>query len=98
MPVLFGWAQGSLLLSLRWLVGTVVAMSGVMLLAKLYMDNYIAVGVNPRLDAGADAAKRRKKPKSKGSFAESFEVLRSSPKIANLVRACWPCGRAPKPG
>ncbi|KAK9820325.1 hypothetical protein WJX72_008977 [[Myrmecia] bisecta] len=72
--------QGSLLLSLRWLVGTVVVLTGVMMAAKAFTDRYIVIQVKP-----GQNLKPAKKKKRKGSFGESFAVLKGSPKIRNLA-------------
>lgn len=73
------FTQGSVLLSLRYLVSTVVVMSGVMLASKLYMDKTIKSNEIP------DKAPKKKSSKKKGSMSDSLAVLRSSPKILNLA-------------
>ena len=67
--------QGSLLLSLRWLISTVLALTVVMMLTKRYMDQRIAVPARPP----------GKKKKRLGGMGESFAVLRSSPMISNVA-------------
>lgn len=65
-----------MLLSLRYLVGTVVAMTAVMLTAKGWVDRGLK---------GPEEPKPPKKKKTKGSLGESFAVLKSSPKILSLA-------------
>ncbi|KAL3133509.1 hypothetical protein ABBQ38_007368 [Trebouxia sp. C0009 RCD-2024] len=68
--------QGSMLVSLRLLVGTVVAMTAVMMGAKAWVDNSIK---------RPEDIKPPRKKKTKGSLGESFAVLKSSPKILSLA-------------
>lgn len=68
-----------MLLSLRYLVGTVVVLTGLMMAAKRYVDVNICVPVN-RKDSG-----KGKKRKKKGSLGDSLSVLKSSPMILNLA-------------
>jgi len=70
-----------MLLSLRYLVGTVVVLTGLMMAAKRYVDINICVPIARR---GGPAAKPKKK-KKKGSLGDSLSVLRSSPMILNLA-------------
>lgn len=69
-----------MLLSLRYLVGTVVVLTGLMMAAKHYVDTNICVPVNRKTDPS-----RAKKKKKKGSLGDSLSVLRSSPMILNLA-------------
>eukprot|EP00193_Tetraselmis_chui_P017386 CAMPEP_0177784230 /NCGR_PEP_ID=MMETSP0491_2-20121128/19569_1 /TAXON_ID=63592 /ORGANISM="Tetraselmis chuii, Strain PLY429" /LENGTH=651 /DNA_ID=CAMNT_0019304941 /DNA_START=222 /DNA_END=2178 /DNA_ORIENTATION=- len=75
-----GPGAGDVYISLLWLVGTVVAMSGLMCLSKNFIDrkNYYA-------SVQEEKPKKEKKKKSKGSFKESLAVLRGSPKIGSLA-------------
>lgn len=68
--------QGSMLVSLRLLVGTVVVMTAVMMVAKAWVDSSIK---------RPEDTKPPKKKKKKGSLGESFAVLKSSPKILSLA-------------
>lgn len=68
--------QGSMLVSLRLLVGTVVVMTAVMMSAKAWVDRSIK---------RPEDIKPPKKKKKKGSLGESFAVLKSSPKILSLA-------------
>ena len=77
-----GVLQGSMLLSLRYLVGTVVVLTGLMMAAKRYVDINICVPIARR--GGGGAAKPKKK-KKKGSLGDSLAVLRGSPMILNLA-------------
>ena len=72
--------QGSMLLSLRYLVGTVVVLTGLMMAAKRYVDVNICVPVRRGKDTG-----KAKKKKKKGSLGDSLSVLKSSPMILNLA-------------
>ena len=71
-----------MLLSLRYLVGTVVVLTGLMMAAKRYVDVNICVPIQRR---GKDAGKAKKKKKKKGSLGDSLSVLKSSPMILNLA-------------
>lgn len=73
--------QGSMLLSLRYLVGTVVVLTGLMMAAKRYVDVNICVPIQRK---GKDVGKAKKK-KKKGSLGDSLSVLKSSPMILNLA-------------
>ena len=73
--------QGSLLLSLRYLVGTVIVLTGIMFAAKRYVDINICVPVT-RLGGPGQKPKKKKR---KGSLGDSLSVLRSSPMIMNLA-------------
>ncbi|WIA15211.1 hypothetical protein OEZ85_001890 [Tetradesmus obliquus] len=81
------------LLSLRVLIGTVMAMTGAMFAAKAFIDAKVlqpalksADGAAAAAAAGGGAAKPAgKKKKSKGSFGEGIAVLKKSPKIRNLA-------------
>ena len=68
--------QGSMLVSLRLLVGTVVVMTAVMMGAKAWVDGSIK---------RPEDVKPPRKKKNKGSLGESFAVLKSSPKILSLA-------------
>ncbi len=70
-----------MLLSLRYLVGTVVVLTGLMMAAKRYVDVNICVPIQRR---GKNAGKA-KKNKKKGSLGDSLSVLKSSPMILNLA-------------
>ena len=70
-----------MLLSLRYLVGTVVVLTGLMMAAKRYVDVNICVPIQRK---GKDAEKAKKK-KKKGSLGDSLSVLKSSPMILNLA-------------
>lgn len=78
------------LLSLRVLIGTVMAMTAAMFASKAFIDTKI---VAPAAKAAAAAAaaegsgqqKPIKKKKSKGTFSEGIAVLKNSPKIRNLA-------------
>lgn len=74
--------KGSLGSSLQILVATVVAVTGVMMATKAYVDRAI-----PRPEPSERKAKDKKgkKGKKKGSIGESFAVLRGSPMISNLA-------------
>lgn len=73
--------QGSMILSLRYLVATIVALTGFMMLAKAYVDKNICVPIQRQ---GSKNLKPKSK-KKKGSLKDSLEVLRSSPMILNLA-------------
>ena len=73
--------QGSMILSLRYFVATIVVLTALMMLAKAYVDKYICVPVQ-RLGQTKMSPKKKKK---KGSLKDSLEVLRSSPMILNLA-------------
>ncbi|WIA35409.1 hypothetical protein OEZ86_003854 [Tetradesmus obliquus] len=80
------------LLSLRVLIGTVMAMTGAMFAAKAFIDAKVLQPALKSADgaaaaaAGGGAAKPAgKKKKSKGSFGEGIAVLKKSPKIRNLA-------------
>jgi AAA family ATP:ADP antiporter len=86
-------AAGSQLLSLRVLVGTIMATTALMFLAKSFVDSRI-IAPQRAVEAAAIAEgafeasgtkKPGKKKKAKGSIGESIEVLRNSPKILNLA-------------
>lgn len=70
------YTQGSMLLSLRYLVGTIAVMTAVMLTAKGWVDRGLK---------GPEEPKPPRKKKKKGSLGESFAVLKSSPKILSLA-------------
>ena len=70
-----------MLLSLRYLISTVVILTGLMMIAKRYVDVNICVPISRR---GKDAAKPKKK-KKKGSLGDSLSVIKSSPMILNLA-------------
>lgn len=69
-----------MLLSLRYLIGTVVVLTMLMMLAKNYVDTNICVPVRRSKDAT-----KAKKKKKKGSLGDSLSVLKSSPMILNLA-------------
>lgn len=73
--------QGSMILSLRYLVSTIVVLTGFMMLAKAYVDKNICVPVERQGSKNLKPKKKRKK----GSLKDSLEVLRSSPMILNLA-------------
>jgi ATP:ADP antiporter, AAA family len=64
------------------LLATVVAVSGVMMVTKAYVDYAL-----PRPDPAESksAAKKTRKGKKKGGMGEAWTVLRGSPMIANLA-------------
>eukprot|EP00879_Flechtneria_rotunda_P029548 GHRR01031966.1.p1 GENE.GHRR01031966.1~~GHRR01031966.1.p1 ORF type:complete len:337 (+),score=132.40 GHRR01031966.1:471-1481(+) len=70
------------LLSLRVLIGTVMAMTAAMFASKAYIDAKI---LKPAAARATAAGARPKKKKSKGTFAEGLAVLKNSPKIRNLA-------------
>jgi ATP/ADP translocase len=70
-----------MLLSLRYLVGTVVVLTGLMMAAKRYVDINICVPIARR----GGASTKVKKKKKKGSLGDSLSVLKSSPMILNLA-------------
>jgi AAA family ATP:ADP antiporter len=89
-------AAGSQLLSLRLLIGTIMATTVLMFAAKSFVDRRIitpqrAAEAAAAAAAGAELADSSaamapgKKKKKKGSIGESIEVLRNSPKILNLA-------------
>jgi hypothetical protein len=82
------------LLSLRVLIGTVMAMTVAMFGAKAFIDAKVLQPALKSVDGAATAATAaaagakpagKKKKKSKGSFGEGIEVLKKSPKIRNLA-------------
>jgi len=68
---------GSLQLSFNYLIGAVVAMTSVMLCAKLFIDK------NVKSQHVEDTVPDKKK--KKGTFREGFAIMRNSPKIMNLA-------------
>lgn len=70
-----------MLLSLRYLVGTVAVLTVLMMGAKRYVDINICV---PIARSGRGSG-RIKKKKRKGTLGDSLSVLRSSPMIMNLA-------------
>jgi ATP/ADP translocase len=94
------FAGDTQLLSLRVLIGTVMAMTVAMFASKAFIDNKILAPVQAAAAAAAAAASAaagssggssgsgkgaKKKKKSKGTFAEGIAVLKNSPKIRNLA-------------
>ncbi|KAL6769658.1 hypothetical protein ACKKBG_A31875 [Auxenochlorella protothecoides x Auxenochlorella symbiontica] len=77
-------AHGNTQLMLNVLVGTVIAMSGVMAVAKFVIDTYV-VGPYCSLDERSSPKVLKKKKKNKGSLANSLSVLKESPKVRNLA-------------
>ncbi|KAK9812014.1 hypothetical protein WJX73_008976 [Symbiochloris irregularis] len=75
--------QGSQLRALRILVGTVVGMTGVMVLTKAYVDARVP-RPPPKADKAPSSSKHKKK-KKKGSLGESIQTLRGSSMIMNLA-------------
>lgn len=79
------------LLSLRVLIGSVMAMTAAMFASKAFIDSKILGPAAKAAAAAATAAdgaghqKPVKKKKSKGSFSEGIAVLKNSPKIRNLA-------------
>jgi ATP/ADP translocase len=76
------------LLSLRVLIGTVMAMTVAMFGAKAFIDAKVLQPALKSVDGAAAAGAKpagKKKKKSKGSFAEGIEVIKKSPKIRNLA-------------
>lgn len=74
-------AAGSTYVSLCWLVGGIVSMTSFMALAKAVLDKFV-IGPYCSLDPATASKPRQKK---KGSLAESFSIIRESPKISNLA-------------
>ncbi len=74
-------AVGNTYVSLCWLVGGIVTMSSFMALAKTVLDKFV-IGDYCSLDPATATKPKRKK---KGSMAESFAIIRESPKISNLA-------------
>ena len=74
-------AVGNTYVSLCWLVGGIVTMSSFMAVAKTVLDKFV-IGDYCSLDPATATKPRRKK---KGSMAESFAIIRESPKISNLA-------------
>ena len=74
-------AVGNTYVSLCWLVGGIVTMSSFMALAKTVLDKFV-IGDYCSLDPSTATKPKRKK---KGSMAESFAIIRESPKISNLA-------------
>eukprot|EP00889_Picochlorum_renovo_P007821 jgi/Picre1/34851/NNA_002317.t1 len=74
-------AAGSTYVSLCWLVGGIVSMTSFMALAKAVLDKFV-IGPYCSLDPATASKPRQKK---KGSLAESFSIIRQSPKISNLA-------------
>jgi ATP/ADP translocase len=87
--LLFRNAGDTQLLSLRVLIGTVMAMTVAMFGAKAFIDAKVLAPALKSADGAAAAAAGAKpagkKKKSKGSFGEGIEVLKKSPKIRNLA-------------
>lgn len=91
------FAGDTQLLSLRVLIGTVMAMTVAMFASKAFIDNKILAPVQAAAAAAASAVAgnsggssgsgkgAKKKKKSKGTFAEGMAVLKNSPKIRNLA-------------
>jgi ATP/ADP translocase len=76
------------LLSLRVLIGTVMAMTAAMFAAKAFIDAKVLQPALKSVDGAAAAGGAKpagKKKKSKGSFGEGIAVLKKSPKIRNLA-------------
>ena len=74
-------AVGNTYVSLCWLVGGIVTMSSFMALAKTVLDKFV-IGDYCSLDPTTAAKPKRK---NKGNMAESFAIIRESPKISNLA-------------
>jgi AAA family ATP:ADP antiporter len=74
-------AVGNTYASLCWLVGGIVTMSSLMALAKSILDRCV-IGDYCSLDP---ATASKPKIKKKGSFAESFAIIKESAKISNLA-------------
>ena len=74
-------AVGNTYVSLCWLVGGIVTMSSFMALAKATLDKFV-IGDYCSLDP---ATASKPKSKKKGNMAESFAIIRESPKISNLA-------------
>lgn len=82
------FAGDTQLLSLRVLIGTVMAMTVAMFGSKAFIDSKIlqpAAAAAAAAGAASTGGKAPKKKKSKGSFAEGLAVLKNSPKIRNLA-------------
>ena len=74
-------AVGNTYVSLCWLVGGIVAMTSFMALAKAVLDKFV-IGDYCSLDP---ATASKPKGKKKGNLAQSFGIIRESPKISNLA-------------
>jgi ATP/ADP translocase len=83
------FAGDTQLLSLRVLIGTVMAMTVAMFASKAFIDNKIlqpaAALAGSSGSSGGGSSKGPKKKKSKGTFSEGLAVLKNSPKIRNLA-------------
>eukprot|EP00882_Tetradesmus_deserticola_P025181 GHRQ01027644.1.p1 GENE.GHRQ01027644.1~~GHRQ01027644.1.p1 ORF type:complete len:275 (+),score=129.90 GHRQ01027644.1:32-856(+) len=71
------------LLSLRVMIGTVMAMTAAMFGAKAFIDAKVLQPAVKSVDGARPAGSKKKK--SKGSFGEGIAVLKKSPKIRNLA-------------
>lgn len=74
-------AVGNTYVSLCWLVGGIVTMTSFMSLAKAVLDRFV-IGDYCSLDPTTAS---KPKGKKKGNLAQSFGIIRESPKISNLA-------------
>ena len=74
-------AVGNTYVSLCWLVGGILTMTSFMALAKGILDRFV-IGPYCSLDP---ATASKPKQKKKGNLAQSFSIIKESPKISNLA-------------
>jgi len=74
-------AVGNTYVSLCWLVGGILTMTSFMALAKGILDRFV-IGPYCSLDPTTASKPKQKK---KGNLAQSFSIIKESPKISNLA-------------
>lgn len=74
-------AVGNTYVSLCWLVGGILVMTSFMALSKAVLDKFV-IGDYCSLDPTTAS---KPKGKTKGNLAQSFGIIRESPKISNLA-------------